>query len=366
MPQRFAAVTSSHGGTLTTKRRGQSRLTGIDLARFIAILGMVMVHFGPNPVPDTTLGTIYEVSHGRASILFVLLAGIGITFLSRSTASTGAFTSTAHILARAAILLPLGLWLQTLDHGVLIILQFYAAYFVFGSLVERLPGVPLLMLAIAFALFGPILYESAVINRPEWFQARAPALGDPAEKILRDVIVSGYYPLITWAFPLTIGIWLGRQNLSRLAVRAGMMMAGMVMLIGTSFLARIGTSYQIFDLQLQMSNEPHSQNHLWIVGATGSALMVLSLSLLLVDLLPRILWPLIAAGQLALTIYVGHLLILHRYTNLLRQETVEAAIVSVGTFMTLAVIASTIWRMRFSRGPLETLFRIPSWLIRRV
>ena len=34
----------------------RQRLRGVDAARAVAVLGMVMVHFGPNPAPDTALG----------------------------------------------------------------------------------------------------------------------------------------------------------------------------------------------------------------------------------------------------------------------------------------------------------------------
>jgi hypothetical protein len=50
------------------------RLGGVDAARAVAVLGMVIIHFGPNPIPDTFFGNLYEVPHGRASVLFVLLA----------------------------------------------------------------------------------------------------------------------------------------------------------------------------------------------------------------------------------------------------------------------------------------------------
>ena len=40
------------------------------------MLGVVVVHFGPAPVPDAGLGNLYGVSHGRAFVLFALLAGV--------------------------------------------------------------------------------------------------------------------------------------------------------------------------------------------------------------------------------------------------------------------------------------------------
>ncbi len=331
----------------------------------IAIAGMIMVHFGPNPVPDTTLGEIYEVSHGRASILFVLLAGIGISFLDRSFSRFGPLAGSVQLLIRAAILLPIGLWLQTLDHGVLVILQFYAMYFAFSALIVRLPTSAILALAIGFLALGPFLHEFAEQRWPQWFVGNAPELGDPVGTIVRDLIVSGYYPLITWGAPLCVGIWLGRQNLGSMNVRLVLLLAGAVLVVGSSALAGIANNQLGNTTAIALSNEPHSQTHLWLAGSIGSSILVLALALIVSDFAGRIVWPLAAAGQLALTIYVGHLLLLHEFTDLLRYDLVPDAILSVTLFMAFAVIAATLWRSVFSHGPLEALFRLPSWMMKR-
>ena len=62
--------------------RPSRRLRGVDAARAVAVLGMVMIHFGPTPAPDTALGALYELPYGRASVLFVLLAGVGVALLA--------------------------------------------------------------------------------------------------------------------------------------------------------------------------------------------------------------------------------------------------------------------------------------------
>jgi hypothetical protein len=108
---------------------------------------------------------------------------------------------------------------------------------------------------------------------------------------------------------------------------------------------------------------PHSQMPLWMLGAIGSACAVLGGTLLLADWLPRATWPLVATGQLAFTVYVGHLLLLDAYTELLRRDTVLAASSSVGVFMLLATATCMLWRAVLPRGPLETAFDAPWWII---
>jgi len=119
---------------------------------------MVIIHFGPNPIPDTAFGNLYEVPHGRASVLFVLLAGVGVPLLAAGRSDDGRrWQARGRLLFRAALLLPLGLWLQGLDHGVLVILQYYAVYFLLAALVLALPDLWLLLAATACMLWRAVL-----------------------------------------------------------------------------------------------------------------------------------------------------------------------------------------------------------------
>ena len=345
-------------------------MLGVDIARAIAIAGMIMVHFGPTPVPDSTGGMIYDVSHGRASILFVLLAGIGISYLARGGQSKTAGFTSLDLVIRGAILLPLGLWLQDLDHGVLVILQFYAMYFFFAALIVTLSTRALIGLFAAFLIAGPIAREFFERNFAHWFVADPSTLSTPIIEIARDLLVSGYYPLITWGAPLVLGMILGRMNLRNVSLRWGLAAAGIGLIVVSSILDTLVRA--IFDISTYgsiaslMSDEAHSQSIVWMMDAIGASLLVLGLCLVVGDLAGRLVWPLAATGQLALTIYVGHLILLDRYTDLFRRDTVSEAAVSVGLVMLAAILLATAWRALFPVGPLEAVFRAPSMMLRRM
>jgi uncharacterized membrane protein YeiB len=115
-----------------------------------------------------------------------------------------------------------------------------------------------------------------------------------------------------------------------------------------------------------LTDTPHNQMPLWMLGSIGSACAVLGGMLLLADRLPRATWPLVATGQLALTVYVGHLLLLDAFPELLKRDTVPEAFLTVGAFMLLAVTASTLWRAVLSRGPLEAALAAPWWIVERL
>jgi len=337
---------------------------------------MVMVHVGPTSAPDTALGNLYGVSHGRASVLFVLLAGVGVALLVGDRSHGRPSLARGRLVFRGALLLPLGLWLQQLDHGALVILQYYALYFLFAALVLTLPDRWLLAATAAVLVGGPVIYLWSKMLVPEWFTRREePAsLDDPVGKIVDDLLLTGAYPLVTWAAPLLVGLWIGRRDLTSAWVRWGLLVLGIAIAV-TAALAADWLAV-VFHRPLEgsgglgfpdlLTDEPHSQMPLWMLGSIGSACAVLGGMLLLADWLPRMTWPLAATGQLAFTVYVGHLLLLDVYPELLRSETVAEAFFTVGVFMLLVAVACTFWRAVLPRGPLEAVLAAPWWLVERL
>jgi hypothetical protein len=340
-----------------------------------------MVHLAPNQTPDTALGNLYGVSHGRASVLFVLLAGVGVALLVGDR-SHGQPTRRppsvvrGRLVLRGALLLPLGLWLQPLDQGPLVILQYYALYFLFAALILTLPDRWLLAGGAAVLIGGPVIYLWGKMLVPEWFtRSGDPAsLDDPIGKIADDLLLTGAYPLVTWAAPLLFGLWIGRRDLTSAWVRWGLLILGLTVAVAaaltTDWLATVfaralevpgGPGFAAL-----LTDKPHSQMPLWMLGSIGSACAVLGGMLLLSDRLPRMLWPLAATGQLAFTVYVGHLLLLDAYPELLSSETVPEAFFTVGLFMLLVAVACTLWRAVFPRGPLEAVLAAPWGIIERL
>jgi hypothetical protein len=345
----------------------------VDAARAVAVIGMVMVHFSPPSIPETPGGALYDLSHGRASVLFALLAGIGVALLARGGANAGR----ARLLLRAAPLLPLGLWLQGLDHNVLVILQYYALYFLLAVFVLTLPDRWLLGVAAAMLVLGPLAYIGGQLRFPEWYAQSPAALGDPAGRIVHDLLLSGSYPLVTWCVPLLVGVWIGRRDLRSPPVRRWLVGGGLAVaggaalaasLLETAFGPGIVGSRRYPDnpgLANLLAAEPHSQMPLWMLGAGGSAACVLGAMLVVSDLLPRTSWPLVATGQLALTVYVGHVLLLAAAPDPFETGTVAEATATVGVFMLVTMALCVLWRTVFRRGPLEAALAAPWSLLRR-
>ncbi len=103
----------------------------------------------------------------------------------------------------------------------------------------------------------------------------------------------------------------------------------------------------------------HSEMPLAILGAVGFATAVIGAGLALSDWLPRLTHPIAALGRLAISVYVGHLLVYAWVPDLFPATTVPQGITHVLWFGVATAAFSTLWLWMFPRGPLEAVVRWP-------
>jgi uncharacterized membrane protein len=342
------------------------RLNGVDLARALAIIGMLAVHIGPETVPDFG-GRVYALAHGRASVLFVLVAGVGISLLAPCRARHHA--ARLKLAWIALVLLPLGLALQKLDHPVAVILHHYSAFFLFGLCLLGVPKRWLLALAMVITALGPIFYLIGRLLEPELFARKVVSISDSPGAILIALLVSGPYPLLTWSAPLAWGMWLGRLDLRARTTRLAICLAGagiavLAPVISGLLVAALGAPRSNAEWRFLFIDMAHSQMPLWLISATGSALFVLGGALILADRWRNLVHPLVALGQMALTMYVAHLLVLHWWGRKLNQQEVAPAAITVLLLTAMAMAFALAWQKFMRRGPIEALIHLPLQLAR--
>lgn len=349
---------------VTSPSRAAARIRGIDAARAIAILGMVMVHFtmsGPGGA-DGQPAALPDGPRGRAAILFVLLAGIGVTLLDRSRSASRSRTR-QKLLWRSVVLLPVGLALQELDHGAAVILQDYALLFWVALVAVALSDRWLLGAAAVAFFVGPGIHVAAEALRPDLVDGSPTALTDPLGRIVMGLVLTGPYPLVTWTAPLLFGMWLGRRDLTDPRVQGRALAAGATVALGALWggvvLEGLTPAEAPGWWSLAIDPEPHSQSFVWLWQATAAAVAALAASLVATEALPRLLSPLVALGQLALTVYVGHLLLMAAAPGAVRVAGVGGAGLRVVAFTAAAAAFSVAWRSVFRRGPLEAVLDLP-------
>ncbi|SFB14640.1 Protein of unknown function [Cellulomonas marina] len=317
---------------------------GVDLARGVAVLGMVTAHVGPDGDGLLPWGDLLQLADGRSAALFVVLAGLGLALLSggdRLPDGVDLVRARVRVLVRAVLLVGLGQLLVLLGTPVVVILGTYGALFVLGAAALRLPPPALLAAAAGTALVGPLLREA--------FSPLSTGGASPAT--LWDVLVGPYYPAVTWAAYLLVGLALGRTDLRAPGARRRLAVAGLVLVVvghGGSWVAE-----RVLGLPTALvTTEPHSSTTAEVVGNTGAALLVLAGCLVVAARAPRLVAPVVATGALSLTAYSGHLVVIAA----LGPDAVWEPTTGTWLALSLGVVAACwAWWATLGRGPLETV-----------
>ena len=322
------------------------RLTGIDAARGLALLGMMATHIFPlyneqTGDPSWT-GLVFS---GRSSALFAVVAGIGLALLtggSQPRSGPALSADRRGIAVRALIIALAGLTLGGLDTSIAVILFHYGVLFLLalpfvGMRVPQLAlwaGGWLLLSPVAAYLIRPLLYDRlspATLNSNISWEAFL----EPAT-LAADVLFTGFYPVVQWLSYLLIGMLIGRLRLGEVGVQVGLVAAGITAAAGAKFLSRylllekggldavLATdSGRIWPLDRMMEvnlagveqsgswwwlavSGPHSGTPLDLLHTAGTAAAVVGVCLLLTRERPNLLLPLSAAGAMTLTLYSLH------------------------------------------------------------
>lgn len=317
------------------------RLSGVDLARFVAVAGMVIVHartdlvllpleraYGEEDarVPNASmwLEVWQVVATNRSRLLFFVLAGVGAALLQRRR---GVGVSTWW--RRAAFLAVLGVALAALGWSDLV-LVFYGALFLVAPLLLRLSDRSLVVAAVLLA--APALVLLSLDG----------ARDDTATNVLR--IVGEVLPCFC------VGVLLGRTGLTerrgvdRLGLYgAALATPGLVLLLARGALDPTETGG---------GPEPIAA----LTSTIGLCMLVLWACLRVAEPAPRWVQPLVTAGSMPLTGYVGHALLFTWVARRAELDLGAATLVAVA-YLVSFVLFSVAWRRRVGSGPVEAAMR---------
>lgn len=349
------------------------RILGLDVARALAILGMVGAHIGETPTfellePSTWL----DLVNGRSSILFAVLAGVSIALMTGRSALPDPQrmpTLRLQLVGRGAVIFVIGLALEMLNTPIAVILTLYGLLYVAVIPVLRWPAWKLLLTAALLALAGPpvLALLAALTLYP---QGAGVAL-----------VLYGSYPITAWLAFVLAGMALGRLHVERLATAAVALGVGVALMIVGYGLGAVGTVLGLSEAPAQpnwvaatgwesypqalagtepwasvvwsiFAVHPHSGGIAEVLGSGGFAVVIIAACLLLSGPLRPVLLPFAALGSMPLSAYSAHVL--------------SAALVggpggffsSNGFWLMTTVallLAATLWSIFIGRGPLERL-----------
>ncbi len=365
-----------------------TRIAGYDFARSLTVFGLVVANFSRDiEKADYSLyhliqSRLHSLIQGDAVTTFLVLGGVGISLLTQRVRITNDAheirNSQKRLIRRAASLLVVGICCNLIWHTGF--LGFYSICIIIGALLLTVSNRWLWSLAFGFVAISVVFfffvydyfnYYEFILNRDVLRDTNPWTV----EGIIFRLYHNGLYSRFSWTVFLLIGMWLGRQAVHQPRARRNMLLGGIVV----ALVAECILWLLIFGVPWLLSNWSLSSSSIsqWLMEdfvilfmslglfvECGTTTAIIGGSLMLTEKYPDAKWtkPFIATGQLALTLYVAHLVIgrgMLEVLGILGNKTLPLAMGSAVIFCICAVIFSHSWTKRFGRGPLE-------WGIRRI
>lgn len=353
------------------------RIIGFDIARALAVFGMVIVNFKIAMNANTgnqyllTLSSLFE---GRASALFVVLAGIGVTFLTNKARNTQEplllQKSRKILIKRGLILIFLGLIYTPIWPAD--ILHFYGFYFLVAAALFHIKSHHLLFSAgIIVMLFPSLMIFFDYEHGWNWTTLSYQNFWT-LDGMFRHIFFNGFHPVVPWCAFLLLGMWLGRQNLPDPVIKKRLLLQSITLWLLTElcfFIIRILmiNNHQEFNLTIEeisflfsTSIIPPLPQYIIAAGSLAVAIIITCLQLGQYFSHTKLATWLYKTGQLSLTLYITHVIIgmgILDFLGLLENQNIGFSLLSASIFCLFGIIFSVLWLRYFTLGPLELLFR---------
>ena len=352
----------------------KNRIIGIDVARALAIIGMIQVNFKMIFGQEGTswLQSFTAILEGKAAALFVVLAGVGIAFMTNSAVKNNDTAklrqARKRIFKRAILLFFIGL------SYILIwpadILHFYGIYMLLTILFLRQEPIVALICAVGIVVLYPVLMFFIEYDLGWNFNNYSYASFWTFDGFFRNLFYNGFHPVIPWTAFMLLGLWFGRQDLDNekfikrifficLGIAISMKLLSMALLI---FLSE-GNETIITELTSVLSTSPMPPLPIYMFSASSIALCICSC----IWIAKRMQHGLVIkalqnTGQLALTFYVAHIVIgvglLETISSTsLGSFSITFSVVYAIIFSATCILFAMIWKHYKKVGPLEWVLR---------
>lgn len=336
------------------------RVSGYDVARAIAVLGMVMVDVRHELLVyhgSPWLLWLFDAVEGKAAALFVLLAGVGISLRTHRRVDDDALLDRRPLVERALMLIGIGLLLRHL--WVYDILHFHGIYLLLAIPLLRAPS------RVLWVLAGVAIWIALILNHElDW--TVPPDLATTGG-VARHVFFNGLYPVFPWIAFAFVGMAVGRFDLHAPATRRRALTIALAIAVITSALDALGRYEQATGaLGLDgwgqwLLTWPRAPRPLFVVSGCAIGIAVICGCISLTRRYEERRWvrACIAAGQLSFTIYVGHVvaILVPLEHGFLRGMPIEIALVFAVAMYAGSIAFALWWRRRWPHGPVEGLMR---------
>lgn len=355
----------------------KERIIGIDIARALAVFGMIMVNFKV-VLGDNGLGWVKSfasVFDGKAAATFVVLAGVGLALMTntalRNKDKEKLKLARIKIMKRALFLFIIGLSYIVIWPAD--ILHFYGIYLLIPLLLISSNQKTILISAILLIFLFPLLlgiwnYETGwdfnTLNYADFWTLNG---------FFRNLFFNGFHPVIPWTSFMLFGFWFGKQDLKsdrfiKRALIISTVVFGIIQLMSQmiiSFLSE-GNERQVSELSEILGTNPMPPLPIYMFNGIAIAISIISVCILIGKRFSRnkIVLALNKTGQLALTFYIAHVIFGMGIIEVINPEkmgqfSVEFTVIYALFFSLLCVLFAIFWLKKRKTGPVE-------WLMKRI
>ena len=346
------------------------RRPGPDVVRAIAMIGVVVMNYHGYLIlrggrrGDGWAHDLFDPWTGplstRFAATFVLVAGVGVTLLTRSAIGDRERMRTMRwrLVKRGLLLYVVGLYFDYIWEGT--ILPYYGAMFLLAAWLFTLRIRWLVVIGAVAAVAGWSIhwwvYERARDGHTTaWLTS--PSRVSP-HGLLFDVFVNGTHPLLPWLAFFCAGIVIGRL-LATTWWRTAAIAGGLTLFTLASLVSASASGQRALVLT---STDPFDRGLVYVMSALGTALIAFGVIGWLadrftatptVDVLRR-------AGQMSLSLYLAHALVFNLVVDWLdwiRPTGLDTALMFSAGFWIAGIAAAVVWQRRFGRGPAEAVYR---------
>lgn len=353
----------------------KERIIGIDIARSVAVIGMIIVNFkivlGENGLSWVKL--FASAFDGKAAATFVVLAGIGLALMTNSALknndSEKIKKARIKIAKRALFLFVVGL------SYILIwpadILHFYGIYMLVILVLLTSNEKTILISAIALILLYPLLvglwnyeigWNTETLDYPDFWTFNG---------FFRNLFFNGFHPVIPWTTFMLFGFWFGKQDLKsdRFINKAfwfstiAFTVIQILSRFTISFLSE-GQEQTVRELSEIIGTNPMPPLPIYMFNGLAISISIISACIIIGKRYSsnKILLALTKTGQLALTFYVAHVIIGMGVIEAIKPEkmgnySIEFSVGYALMFSLLCVWFATFWLKSRKNGPIEWLMK---------
>lgn len=351
------------------------RIIGIDVARALAVFGMIVVNFKV-VFGDVGLNWVQSFASffdGKAAATFVVLAGVGLALMTNTAIKNNDQVKLKivrnRILKRALFLFIIGI--SYISIWPADILHFYGVYMAIIILLLTSRQTTIVISAISLIVVFPILmilwnYETGWNFETLDYQGFWTIKG-----FIRNLFFNGFHPVIPWAAFMLFGYWYGKQDLHNdKFVKKTCWISAIVFIsiqvvsfISISILSE-GNPEVAKELTEIIGTNPMPPLPMYMLNGIAVAFSIISACIIIAKRFENsfIIDALNKTGQLALTFYVAHVIIGMGIIeiiapNKMTKYSIEFSVIYALVFSAFCVIFAVIWRKYKKSGPLEWVMR---------